>query len=98
MHLSFSFIMASPLDTFIGGLMVSSMSVAWEMITLSVQKTLFACQEMDTVPSSYEMRDTFQIEGIGKQFSAMESLMMMTTTNKALYTTVTMLSQSLPEQ
>ena len=44
--------MACPLDTFIGGLMVSSMSVAWEMITLSVQKTLFACQEMDTVASS----------------------------------------------
>ena len=55
---------------------------------------------MDTVASSYEMRDTFQEEGIGKQFSAMDSLMMMTTTNKALYryTTVPMLGQSIPEQ
>ena len=83
--MSFSFIMACPLDTLIGGLMVSSISVAWEMITLSVQKTLPPCQEMDTVASSYEMRDTFQVDGIGKQFSAMDFfMMMMTITNKAL--------------
>jgi hypothetical protein len=96
--LSFSFIVACPLDTLIGGLTVSSMLVAWEMITLSLQKTLPPCQEMDTVASSYEMRDTFQVEGIGKQFSAMDSFMMMTTTNKALYTRVSMLCQSIPEQ
>ena len=54
---------------------------------------------MDTVASSYEMRDTFQVEGIGKQFSAMDSfMMMMTITNTALYTKVVMLGQSIPEQ